>query len=114
MEYKSQSYTKEQLKIINKHLKAASRMAARTEKEILSRFTDNEINVVKVKWSGSQSSNIISFKERLMNQVVALIPEEEQETIWKVNKQGLLQKIMDLTEYQAFTLIRVSIKKRNI
>lgn len=114
MEEKPQSYNKEQLEVIDRHLKAAARMADRTEKEIFSRFTDNEINLVKEKWSGSQPSNIISFKERLVNQIVLLIPEKGHETIWKINKKKLLQKIMNLTEYQAFMLIRVSIQKRNI
>ncbi|TFB21443.1 hypothetical protein E3U55_09025 [Filobacillus milosensis] len=113
MESQSQSYTKSQVDFINKQLQAAARMAARTEKEILSLFTDDEINLVKVKWSGSQPSNGISFKERLMNQVDAVTPEELLVTRLNVNKKELLQKIMDLTAYQAFTLIRVSSQRRN-
>jgi len=110
MESKSQSYTKSQIDFINKKLRAAARMATRTEREILSLFTEDEINMVKETWGGSESSNGMSFIDRLRYQVVAVIPDEIQVTKWNLNRRELLQKIAGLTEYQAFTLIRLSIQ----
>ncbi|WP_156289880.1 hypothetical protein [Oceanobacillus salinisoli] len=113
MDSQFQTYTKSQIDFINKQLQAAARMAARTEKEILSIFTDDEINLVKEAWSRSKSSNGMSFKNRLINCVVDETAEEFLVTKWNVNKKELLQKVMVLTVYQAFTLIRVSSRRLN-
>ena len=113
MENQPQSYTKKQIDFINKKNQAAARMAARTEKEIHSLSTNDEINLVKETWSGGEPSNVMSFKDRLMDQIVGVFPEEVLATKWNINKEKLLQKIMDLTEHQVFTLIRVSIQQRS-
>lgn len=110
MESKSQAYTKSQIDFINKKLQAVARMATRTEKEILSLFTEDEINLVKETWGGSKHSSGMSFKDRLLYQVVAVIPDEILVSKWNVNRKKLMQKVADLTEYQAFTLIRLSIQ----
>lgn len=103
-----ESYTKKQVDFINKKLLAAARLSARTEKEIHSLFTDNELNLVIETRGGSEVSNGISFKDRLIYQIGTVIAEEILTTKWNVNKQEILKKITKLTEYQAFTLIRVS------
>lgn len=49
----------------------------------------------------------MSFKDRLTYQVVAVIPEEILVTKWNVDRREILREIADITEYQAFTLIRI-------
>ena len=112
MDSNSKQYTKSQIDFINKKLQASARMAVRTEKEIHSLFTDDEINLVKENWNGSKPSTGRSFKDRLLYEVVAVIPEEVLVTNWNVSRKELLRKISEITEYQAFTLIRISIQKQ--
>lgn len=104
------SYTKEQIDFINKKLQAVAKMAARTEKEINSIFTNNEISFVKDIWCGSENPLGMSFRKMLLDKIADSICNEFLNTKWNVNRKTISQKIDDLTEYQAFTLIRISVQ----
>lgn len=106
-------YTKEQLDFINKKLSAIARVAVRTEKEIFSAFTDNEISFVKDIWCGSVNPIGLSFRDLLLYKIANSTHEEVLNAKWNVKKETISQKINDLTDYQAFTLIRVSVQQRN-
>ncbi|GGJ55343.1 hypothetical protein [Virgibacillus salexigens] len=106
-------YTKEEMDFINKKLEAIARVAARTEKEIRSIFTKREISYVRAIWRGSENPNGMPFRDLLLYKIVHSIHEEVLRIKWNVNKKTISQKINDLTDYQAFTLIRVAVQQRN-
>ena len=88
-------------------------MAARTEKEICTIFTNTEISFVKNTWCSNENPLGMSFRDILLHKIVGSFHEEVLNTQWNVNKKTISQKIKDLTEYQAFTLIRVSVQQRD-
>jgi hypothetical protein len=105
-------YTKEEMDFINKKLEAIARVAARTEKEICSIFTEKEISYVNEIWRGIENPNGMTSRNLILYKIVHSIHEEVLRIKWNVNRDAISQKINDLNDYQAFTLIRVAVQQR--
>lgn len=106
-----QGYSKEQIDFINKKLKAAAKSATRTEKKVSALFLEREIDLIRLTWNKTEAPLGISFNDVIIFHINNYLKNGELDRMWNIDLDTLFKKIENLTDYQAFTLIKVALKK---
>lgn len=106
-----QEYSKEQIEFINKKLNAAAKSATRTEKKVSALFLEREIDLIRLTWNKTEAPLGISFNDVIIFHINNYLKNEELDRMWNIDLDTLFKKIEKLTDYQAFTLIKVALKK---
>lgn len=106
-----QGYSKEQIDFINKKLNAASKSTARTEKKVSALFLEREMDLIRITWNKTEAPLGISFNDVIIFHINNYLKNEELDKKWNIDLDALYRKIKSLTDYHAFTLIKVSLKK---
>lgn len=104
-------YSKEQIDFINKKLNAAAKSAARTEKKVSALFLEREIDLIRLTWNKSEAPLGISFNNVIIFHINNYLKNRELNRKWNIDLDTLFKKIKNLTDYQAFTLIKIALKK---
>ena len=104
-------YSKEQIDFINKKLNAAAKSAARTEKKVSALFLEREIDLIRLTWNKSEAPLGISFNNVIIFHINNYLKNRELNRKWNIDLDTLFKKIKNLTDYQAFTLIKIASKK---
>lgn len=104
-------YSKEQIDFINKKLNAAAKSAARTEKKVSALFLEREIDLIRLTWNKSEAPLGISFNNVIIFHINNYLKNRELNRKWNIDIDTLFKKIKNLTDYQAFTLIKIALKK---
>lgn len=106
-----QGYSKEQIDFINKKLNAAAKSAARTEKKVFALFLEREIDLIRLTWNKTEAPLGISFNDVIIFHINNYLKNRELDRKWNIDLDTLFKKIKNLTDYQAFTLIKIALKK---
>lgn len=106
-----QGYSKEQIDFINKKLKAAAKSATRTEKKVSALFLEREIDLIRLTWNKTEAPLGISFNDIIIFHINNHLKNGELDRMWNIDLDTLFKKIENVTDYQAFTLIKVALKK---
>lgn len=109
-----QGYSKEQIDFINKKLNAAAKSAARTEKKVSALFLKREIDLIRLTWNKTEAPLGISFNDVIIFHINNYLKNGELDGKWNIDLDTLFRKIKNLTDYEAFTLIKVSLKKMRL
>ncbi len=113
MDNQFDGYTKEQIEFINKKLNAAAKNAARSEKRIRSLFLESEIDLVRETWNKTETPLGIPFNDIIIDNINHYL-NEKVDIKWNGDLDSMYKKIKKLTDYQAFTLVKVALKKDGI